>query len=94
MYISRDLGGKPVEVSETITAPPVWWPPWLPPRLLWPAWMAAFRLTFGVIGVGSDPLLPLSFTLSRFDSPGTLNCSVNLDAASSSLTYWSCGTVL
>lgn len=35
-----------------------------------------------------------SIRLSHFDSPSSLNCSVNLAAASSCLTYWSPESVL
>lgn len=35
-----------------------------------------------------------SIGLSHFDSPGSLNCSVNLGAALSCLTYWSPESVL
>lgn len=35
-----------------------------------------------------------SIRLSHFDSPGSLNCSVNLAAALSCLTYWSPESVL
>lgn len=69
---------------------------WLCSRLVQPVWMGALRHTGGLIEVESDPLLSelQSIRLSHFDSPSSLNCSVNLAAALSCLTYWSPESVL
>lgn len=69
---------------------------WLCSRRLERLWMGALRHTGGLIGVESDPLLsaPHTIRLSHFDSGGFLNCSLNLAATSSRLTYRSLESVL
>lgn len=70
---------------------------WLSSQLIWPVYMGALRHTGRLIGAESDPLLSTGLwgiRLSHFDSPAALNCAVNLDAALSSLTYWSPESVL